>query len=143
MNTAISNYPVFEDETHIIQIEKEHSLLCLTWKQHPDSTLYRAGYRHAIQAALAYKVQFWLTDSRKVPYLIMADQRWMYSKMRPLLKGGKIKKMALVLQPESLMMTDKYPYLDQLDKNTKTNHSLHFDFFLDLDSAYAWLLDAN
>jgi len=136
--TTISQ--VHEDEFHRIFIEHDFSLLRLTWKQHPDSEQYRNGYRRAIQAGIENKVQYWLTDSRKISYLHMADQHWMYSKMRPLLKGGKLKRMAIVLQPETLMMTDRYPLLNNPGKSPYTDKLFNLEFFLDMESAHSWLL---
>ncbi|PSR54666.1 hypothetical protein AHMF7605_14685 [Adhaeribacter arboris] len=134
---------VFEDEKLKIGVNTETSLLRLTWLQHPTSETYRQGYRQAIMIALEYKTKFWLTDSRKVQYLYMADQYWMYAKMRPLLKGGKLLKFAIVLQPETLMMTDRQPILDNSGEIAKPNLGFNLEFFLDLDSASSWLLGKN
>ena len=137
---------VFEDEVHKICIEQDLSLLRLTWKQHPTSEQYRKGYRQAILIALGHQVKYWLTDSRLVPYIHMSDQHWMYSKMRPLLRGGKLHKFAIVLQPETLMMTDRKPILDYIDPaqaNGKTKKLFNIDIFLDIDSARSWLFDQS
>ncbi len=132
---------IFEDEVLKIIVEPNKSLLRLTWMQHPTSEEYRYGYRQAILIALEYKIKFWLTDSRKVQYLYMADQYWMYAKMRPLLKGGKLLKFALVLQPETLMMTDRQPIMENSEQIAKPTKLFNLEFFLDLNSALAYLLE--
>jgi hypothetical protein len=92
---------VFEDEVLQIEINTALSLLQLTWKIHPTSEQYRRGYRQAIYLALEYRIRLWLTDSRQVSYLHLADQHWMYAKMRPWLNGGKLLKFAIVIQAET------------------------------------------
>ncbi|QMU26974.1 hypothetical protein [Adhaeribacter radiodurans] len=130
---------VFEDEGLKININPDISLLRLTWLQHPTSEVYRQGYRQAILIALEHKAKLWLTDSRKVQYLYMADQHWMYAKMRPLLKGGKLRKFAIVLQPETLMMTDRQPIMDDPTQLIKPKQLFNLEFFLDMESACSWL----
>ncbi|RDC58855.1 hypothetical protein [Adhaeribacter pallidiroseus] len=100
---------LYENEVLTIYLELDLSLLRLDWKQQPSSPEYRMGYHQAILLALEYRTLYWLTDSRQVLYLHQADQHWMYAKMRPLLKGGKLQRMAIVLQPETLIMTDQKP----------------------------------
>ena len=136
---------VIEDELFHIDINTSLSLLKLTWQQQPTSEQYRRGYRQAIMLALDHKIKHWITDSRLVSYLYMADQHWMYAKMRPFLKGGKLYKMAIVMQPETLMMTDRHPITENLTtENGKAVMPLKklfsLEFFLDLDSAHAWVL---
>lgn len=130
---------VYEDEALTIYLDPPLSLLRLVWKQQPSSTEYRLGYRQAIMLALEHKPQYWLTDSRQVMYLHQADQHWMYSKMRPLLKGGKLRRMAIVLQPETLIMTDQGPIHDKTTTAFRGKKLFNLDFFLDVDSAMDWL----
>lgn len=133
---------VFEDEVARIAIEADLSLLRLTWKVHPNSDQYRSGYRKAIFLALEFKLKYWLTDSRQVLYLHMADQHWMYAKMRPLLKGNKLAKLAIVLQPETLMMTDSKPmYETSTEPRSNAKKLYNMELFLDLDSAKSWLFE--
>lgn len=132
---------VFEDEVLKICIEQDISLLRLTWQQHPASDDYRRGYRQAIVLALEYKTKYWLTDLRLVPYLYMADQHWMYAKMLPLLKGGKLLKFAIVMQPETLLMTDSKPIYDHAEPKQEAKKRYNMDIFLDLGSAQSWLFE--
>ena len=134
---------IFKDEVLTIVIDSTKSLLQLTWLQHPDSEQYRKGYRLAILIAFAHKVKYWLTDSRQVPYVLLADQYWMYTKMRPLLKGGKLHKVAIVLQPETLMMTDQKPTLENPERMAKSEKLFNLDFFLDIASALLWFQEGN
>jgi hypothetical protein len=76
----------------------------------------------------------------------MADQHWMYAKMRPLLKGGKLHKMAIVMQPETLMMTDRNPIIENHSPDIQRpamprKKLISLEFFLDLDSAQSWVLE--
>ncbi|QNF32252.1 hypothetical protein HUW51_05715 [Adhaeribacter swui] len=132
---------LFEDTIFKIELDAIGPILRLTWQQHPSSEDYRRGYRQAILLALEHKAKYWLTDSRMLPYLHMTDQHWMYTKMRPLLKGGKLQKMAIVMQPETLMMTDINPIMDQASPNQKREKLINMEFFLDLESAKLWLLN--
>ena len=134
---------VFEDEVYHIGLDDALSLLQLTWQQHPTSEQYRRGYRHAIGFLVAYKIRLWLTDSRKVPYLLLADQHWMYVKMRPFLRGGKIRKFAIVLQAGAWLMTDLKPVYQLLQPKAEPNREFNLEFFLDLETARYWLLAEN
>ncbi len=142
MHLSTTHHQVYEDEALTIYLDLNLSLLRLVWKQQPSSTQYRDGYRQAIMLALEHKTSYWLTDSRQVMYLHQADQHWMYSKMRPLLKGGKLLRMAIVLQPETLIMTDQKPLRDNPVASFpahKVKKLFHLDFFLDVESALIWL----
>ncbi len=137
---------VFENEILQIEVNNSLSLLKLTWRQQPTSEHYRSGYRQAILLAIDHKIKHWITDSRLLSYLHMADQHWMYAKMRPLLKGGKLHKMAIVMQPETLMMTDQNPIKDnQAPENylaaMPRENLFSLEFFLDLDSAQSFVLE--
>ncbi|RDC58773.1 hypothetical protein [Adhaeribacter pallidiroseus] len=134
---------LYENEVLTIYLELDLSLLRLDWKQQPSSPEYRMGYHQAILLALEYRTLYWLTDSRQVLYLHQADQHWMYAKMRPLLKGGKLQRMAIVLQPETLIMTDQKPLHDNTGNPFPSKKLFHLDFFLDVDSALAWLQENN
>ena len=141
-----TTHRVFEDEMLQIEVNSSLSLLKLTWQQQPTSEHYRRGYRRAILLAIDHKIKHWITDSRLLSYLHMADQHWMYAKMRPFLKGGKLYKMAIVMQPETLMMTDRNPITENLTTvNTKPATPplklFSLEFFLDLDSAQSWVLE--
>ncbi|RDC58807.1 hypothetical protein [Adhaeribacter pallidiroseus] len=130
---------VYEDEALIIYVDLPLSLLRLVWQQQPTSTQYRQGYRQGIMLALEHKTRFWLTDSRQVLYLHQADQHWMYAKMRPLLKGGKLQRMAIVLQPETLIMTDQQPLREKGINPFQEKRLFPLEFFLDVGSAFVWL----
>lgn len=137
---------VFEDEILQIEINSSLFLLKLTWRQQPTSEHYRRGYRQAILLALDHKIKYWITDSRLLYYLHMADQHWMYAKMRPLLKGGKLHKMAIVMQPETLMMTDRNPITENSTSEdfkpaSPRKKLFSLEFFLDPDSAQSWVLE--
>jgi hypothetical protein len=134
---------VFEDEVLQIEINVSLSLLQLTWQQQPTSEQYRRGYRQAIYLALEYKTRLWLTDSRKVAYLHWADQHWMYAKMRPWLKGGKLLKFAIVIQAETWLMTDLKPVYNYLEPTAEPRKEFNLEFFLDLEAAQSWLLAEN
>ncbi len=141
-----TTHRVFEDEILQVDVNISSSLLKLTWRQQPTSEHYRRGYRQAILLAIDHKIKHWITDSRLLSYLHMADQHWMYAKMRPLLKGGKLHKMAIVMQPETLMMTDRNPITENPDADnykpaTPRKKLFSLEFFLDLDSAQAWVLE--
>jgi len=130
---------VYEDEVITIYLDLSLSLLRLVWKQQPSSMQYRQGYRRAIVLALEHKTRYWLTDSRRILYLYQADQHWMYAKMRPLLKGGKLQRMTIVLQPETLIMTDQGPIHDRSTASFRGKKLFYLDFFLDVESALSWL----
>lgn len=130
---------VFEDELIKIGIESSLSLLHMTWHQHPTSEQYRQRYRQAILLALKFKAKYWLTDSRQVPFIYMADQHWMYAKMRPLLKGGKLLKFAIVLQPDTLLMTDTETIRGYSDQSQNREKRFELEFFLDKETAQYWL----
>jgi hypothetical protein len=129
---------IFKDEVLQIGIEENVALLRLTWLQQPDSANYRRGYQQAIHLAQENNAKFWLTDSRQILYLPLADQHWMYAQMCPLLEAGTLSKFAIVMQPETFMTTDKAPISDKLSNNKKL---YNIDLFLELPSARAWLLE--
>ena len=132
---------VFEDEVLQISIDSASSLLRLTWRQHPDSAHYRRGYEQAIQLALEYKTKYWLTDSRKVLYLPMPDQHWMYSQLFALLTSGQLSRFAIVMHPETFMTTDKAPISHNAEQQHKLEKPMNMDLCLDLPSALAWLAE--
>lgn len=134
---------LYEDEVLHLGLNPALSLLQLTWKQHPASETYRRGYHQAILLALEHKAKYWLTDARQLPYLHQADQHWMYAKMRPLLKAGKLRRMALVLQPEALIMADQKPLLETTELPFQAKKLFSLDFFLDVDSALSWLQEED
>lgn len=134
---------VYEDEALRIGIQPTFHLLQLTWQRHPTSEEYRHGYEQAMQTALDNKIMYWLTDSRKVAYLHMADQHWMYARMLPLLKSGQLLKFAVVLQPETFLMTDRKPVQHYLEEHAESGNALNLDFFLDLEAAQCWLQETH
>jgi hypothetical protein len=134
---------VFKDEVLKIEINTALPLLQLTWQQHPTSEQYRRGYRQAMYLALEYRIKWWLTDARQVTYLPLADQHWMYAKMRPWLKGGKLLKFAIVIQAETWLMTDLKPVYNYLESTAEPRKEFNLEFFLDLEAARFWLLAEN
>ena len=134
---------IYKNEVLTVVVDTTKSLLQLTWLQHPDSEQYRKGYRLAILSAFTHQVKYWLTNSLKVPYVLLADQYWMYPKMLPMLKGTKLHKMDIVLHPEALIMTDRKPTLDNPERMAKSVRQLNLDFFLDITSAHLWLQEGN
>ena len=134
---------IYEDEVLRISVDLGHSILHLHWLQHPSSEQFRQSYRNAILVALEYKTTYWLSDFRPGLYVCMADQHWVFGKMRPLLKGGKIRKLAIVLQPETLMMIDQQALMEKDDSRQQRKKELNIDFFFDIESAHSWFEEEN
>jgi hypothetical protein len=139
MMYPVSLKVVYTDEWLKIEVEPSLSLLQLTWLQHPTGEQYRRGYRQAIGIALENKTKYWLTDSRKVAYLHLADQHWMYAKMRPFLTGGQLRKFAIVMHAETWMMTDLKPVFNHSEPDAEPEKWFNLSFFLDRDAALVWL----
>src|SRR3712207_46527 len=86
-----------------IKLDPQFSYLHLCWKQHPASEQFRNGYRLGVYLAIKYKIRYWLADAQNVTYLAGFDQSWLSTKMRPLLKSGKLVKYAIIMKPDCFL----------------------------------------
>ncbi len=132
---------LYEDELFQIQLDKQLSLIQLTFRQQPDPEHFRNAYLIAIDAAQSKEVKYWLTDARQIKAMQSENQTWLRQNMKPLLQSFQIRKFAIVMAPECFVMTNpnqvyKRPEPDK-EKAPAGLIKVHFD----LEAAKDWLFE--
>lgn len=141
MNFVFEN--IFEDEFIRLDLDDSLGLVLLVWLQHPDSETYRRGFSLAGEVVLKHQCRYWLSDSRQIHYLEMADQNWILNHMAPMLGNSSLNKFARINSIEGLYLQDLDRVMQQLESSPHLKTELEIAVFLDMEESIKWLFSAH
>ena len=131
--------PIYEDEAFQIRINREYSVLELSFLKHPDGEHFRNGYRLAFDAALSKNIKYWLTDATQIKAMERENQVWLLERMTPLLKSCSILRFAIVMAPECFVMTNPNQVYEKKESKNEPQSAGLIKVHFDKQAAYSWL----
>jgi hypothetical protein len=134
---------IFEDEFLRIDLDAGLGLVKAVWLQHPDSETYRKGFSRSAEVVLRHNCQYWLSDSRQIHYLEIADQNWIVSQIAPLMGNSCLNKFARVNSVEGLYLQDLDRVMQQLETSPHVKSELEVAVFLDMEQSINWLFSSH
>lgn len=134
--------PVFQNSYLRIYLNVAMKFIRVLWLRHPSSDEFREGFSKAAELTIAHKCQYWLSDSRAIHYLELADQNWLIRLVTQLLPQSRLYKFARLNTPESLAMMDVPRTFSELEKLPEWQQHITMKVFTEEDDALAWLFDA-
>lgn len=137
--TAFKLIPIYEDEAFRIELDKNFSVLELSFLKHPDKEHFRNGYRLALDIAVNKNVRYWLTDASKIKVMEKENQTWLMENMGPLLKSHQLRSFAIVMAPECFVMTNPSQVYEKPASITEASTAGAIKVHFDKDAAYNWI----
>ncbi|NEM98489.1 hypothetical protein [Pontibacter burrus] len=134
--------PVFESSYIRIELEAALKFIRVLWLRHPSSDEFREGFSKAADLTIAHHCHYWLSDSRAIHYLQLADQNWLIRLVTQLLPQVKLRRFARLNTLESLAMMDVPRTLNELEKLPDWQQHTLTKVFTEEDDALAWLFNA-
>lgn len=134
---------VFEDEFIRIDHDAHLGLVMAVWLQHPDSETFRRGFSLASEVVLKHQCRYWLSDSRQVHYLEIADQNWILNHMAPILGNSSLNKFARINSIEGLSLQDLDRVMKLLEFSPHLKSELEIAVFLDMEESIEWLFSSH
>ncbi|MGV3502627.1 MAG: hypothetical protein ACO1O1_02915 [Adhaeribacter sp.] len=134
---------VFEDEFLQIDLDAGLGLVKAVWLQHPDSDRYREGFSRAAEIVLQHNCRYWLSDSRQIHYLEIADQNWILHHMAPMMGNSCLSRFARVNSIEGLYLQDLDRVMQQLESSPHLKSDLEIAVFLDMEQSINWLFSSQ
>ncbi len=132
---------LYENELFQIELDKQLSLLQLTFRQNPDLEHFRNAYLLAIDAAQSKEVRYWLTDARQIKVMLPENQSWLKQNMMPLLQSFRIRRFAIVMAPECFVMTNPTQVYNRPEPEKEKAPTGLIKVHFDLDAAKDWLFE--
>jgi hypothetical protein len=137
--SAFTLNPIYENEVFRIGLDKNFSVLELSFLKHPDGEQFRNGYRLAFDAALNKNIRYWLTDATRIKSMERENQGWLMEKMTPLLKSQQLRRFAIVMAPECFVMTNPNQVYEKQSSGTEVQSSGLIKVHFDKEAAYNWI----
>lgn len=129
-----------EDELYIAQVDLEHLLLHVRFKQHLEGIELRKRLLQIKDIVNTYKLKYLLKDVREVYFIKLEDSNWIAENIIPSLKTSSLLRYARIEKEGSLMQLNSI----QLQKKIRTEFTecspLQFEPFVETESALHWLL---
>ncbi len=137
--TVFNINPIYEDEAFRIGLDRNFSVLELSFLRHPEGEHFRNGYRLALDAAISKNVRYWLTDATRIKSMARENQGWLMEKMSPLLKSQQLQRFAIVMAPECFVMTNPNQVYEKKSGGSEAQSTGLIKVHFDREAAYNWI----
>ncbi|GAA4300515.1 hypothetical protein [Nibribacter koreensis] len=133
----------YQDDTIIAEHEPEKRFMKVTWLKHPSSAQFRVAAKLIVHFVMEQRIQYLLSDSRKVQYLDISDQNFLLREIYAAMPKDRTLFISYILNQASYNLMDIYRIGELVQADESLNKHLKTNIFLDEAAAHYWLLGSE
>ncbi|AMM52538.1 hypothetical protein TH61_16990 [Rufibacter sp. DG15C] len=134
---------IYKDETILAEEDPAKRFMKVTWLKHPRSAQFREAALLIVQFVMERQIQYLLSDSRKVQYLDISDQNFLFQKVYATMPKDHALYISYILNQASYNLMDIYRIGEMVQADASLNMHLKTNIFLDEAAAHYWLLGSE